>query len=429
MRQSSSRFACLKGVSVVAGTRAPMDDQTVDRAGGGDRPSRPSASARTRGSLYAALAAVAFAISACEAPSSLAPAGQAPLQISTEGRLERGMTIALHVARNGSPVPDETVTWTTTSGAIVSIINPDTAVLADSGAATITAHVGALATTTTLHIAAPPTIVFAMHDVDANGTLGNYDVYRASLDGKGLTRLTSGAGDNDEPTAANGLVVFTSYRDGYPALYRVPLAGGAESRLPGLSGSAFQAALSPDGLRLAFIAPDSGDDKLWIASPDGSNAGRPTANFGSSSAEEASPAWAPANDSVVFVSTTLGNAAIIEFAATTDSAQAMTDGSTTDVDPAWSPDGGSVAFASTRDGDLGIFVLAVSTGQVRRVSPAPSNAGQPSWLADGRIVYTEESSTPAGIISRLNWVDPVQPGIAHVIATPAGNPENARAAR
>jgi Tol biopolymer transport system component len=333
------------------------------------------------------------------------------------------------VTRNGSPVTDQTVTWTTTSGAMVRIIEPDTALLADTGAVSLTAHVGAATITTTLRVAAPPTIVFAMHDVGANGTLGNYDVYRASLDGQELTRLTSGAGDNDEPTVAHGLVVFTSYRDGYPALYRVPLAGGAESRLAGLSGSAFQAALSPDGSRLAFIAPDSGDDKLWIASPDGSGAVRPTANFGSSSAEEASPAWAPANESVVFVSTTLGNAAIIDVSATTDSAQPMTDGSTTDVDPAWSTDGGSVAFASTRDGDLGIFVLTVATGRVRRVSPSPSNAGQPNWLADGRIVYTEESSTAAGIISQLAWVDPAQPGVTHLIATPAGNPENARAVR
>jgi hypothetical protein len=379
--------------------------------------------------MWSVVAVMAWAIGACSAPPALAPGAQAPLQISTEGRLERGASIQLHLMRNGSPVTGNDVTWTTTSGAMVQLIKPDTAVLSDTGDVSITAHLGALATTTMLHVVAPPTIVFAMHDVSAGGTLGNYDVYRASLDGQELSRLTSGAGDNVEPAVANGVVIFTSYRDGYAALYRVPLAGGSESRLAGLSGSAFQPALSPDGSHLAFIAPDSGDNKLWIAAPDGSGAVRPTANFGSPSAEEASPTWSPAGDSVAFVSTTLGNAAIIDLAAATDSAQAMTDGSTTDVDPAWSPDGGSVAFASTRDGDMGIFILAVATGHVQRVSPSPSNAGQPSWLADGRIVYTEESSTPSGIISQLNWVDPAQPGIAHVIATPAGNPENAQAAR
>jgi Tol biopolymer transport system component len=152
-------------------------------------------------------------------------------------------------------------------------------------------------------------------------------------------------------------------------------------------------------------------------------------SFGSPSAEEASPAWAPASDSVVFVSTTLGNAAIVDLATSNDSAMALTDGTFTDVDPSWSPDGRSIAFASTRDGDLGIFVLTIATGQVVRVSPQPSNAGQPCWLSDGRIVYTEESSTAAGIVSQLNWADPAHPGVAHLIPTPAGNPENAQAAR
>lgn len=376
------------------------------------------------GAIWAALATLAITLGACESPSSLGPATQSQLTIAAQGRLERGAAVQLQVMHNGAPVSAGDISWTTTSAERVHLVKPDTAVLMDTGEVTIIAHLGVGNTTLTVHVAPPPAIVFAMHDVGAGGALGDYDVYRASLDGEGLTRLTSGTADNVEPTAANGVVVFTSYRDGYPALYHVSLTGGAESRLAGLSGSAFQPALSPDGSHLAFIAPDSGLDKLWLAASDGSGAVRPTASFGSSSAEEASPAWAPTGDSVVFVSTTFGNAAIVGLATSTDSAWGLTDGSFTDVDPSWSPDGRSVAFASTRDGDLGIFILTIATGQVVRVSPAPSNAGQPCWLSDGRIVYTEESSTSSGIISQLNWTDPSHPGIAHVIPTPAGNPEN-----
>jgi dipeptidyl aminopeptidase/acylaminoacyl peptidase len=376
------------------------------------------------GAIWAALAALAITLGACESPSALAPAAQSPLTIAAQGRLERGATVQLQVMRNGAPVSTDDISWTTTSADRVRLVKPDTAVLTDTGNVTITAHLGTGNTTITVHVAAPPLIIFAMHDAGPGGALGDYDVYRASLDGVGLTQLTSGTADNVEPTASNGVVVFTSYRDGYPALYRVPANGGAESRLSGLSGSAFQPSLSPDGSHLAFIAPDSGLDKLWIGASDGSNAVRPAASFGSPSAEEASPSWAPSGDSVVFVSTTLGNAAIFGLATSTDSAWSLTDGTFTDVDPSWSPDGRSVAFASTRDGDLGIFVLTIATGQVVRVSPQPSNAGQPCWLADGRIVYTEESAAPSGIISQLNWADPLRPGIAHVIPTPAGNPEN-----
>jgi Tol biopolymer transport system component len=395
------------------------------RRSGAVRRDDPAAHGRwSAGAVWAALATLAITLGACEAPSSLAPAAQSPLTIAAQGRLERGAAIQLHVMRDGTPVSAGDISWTTTSATRVRLVQPDTAVLMDTGNVTITAHVGIGNTTLTVHVAAPPAIVFAMHDVGAGGALGDYNVYRASLDGEGLTRLTSGTADNDEPTAANGVVVFTSYRDGYPALYRVSVNGGAESRLPALTGSAFQPSLSADGSHLAFIAPDSGLDKLWLAAPDGSGAVRPATNFGSPSAEEASPSWSPSGDSLAFVTTTFGNAAIAGLATSTDSAWGVTDGSFTDVDPSWSPDGRSVAFASTRDGDLGIFVLTVATGQVVRISPAPSNAGQPCWLADGRIVYTEEYSAASGIISQLNWADPSHPGEPHVIPTPAGNPEN-----
>jgi hypothetical protein len=177
MRQSSNGFAVSKGLAIGV-FEAP---QLVERADCRDSSDRSQPSNRSRAWMCAAVATVALAIAACETPSSLAPGGQSPLQISTDGRLERGAAITLHVTRNGAPVTDGDVTWTTTSGAMVRLIQPDTAVLADSGAVSISARVGALTTTTTLRVAAPPMIVFAMHDVEANGSLGNYDVYRASL--------------------------------------------------------------------------------------------------------------------------------------------------------------------------------------------------------------------------------------------------------
>ena len=181
--------------------------------------------------VWAALAALAITLGACESPSSLAPTTPAGLTISTQGRLERGASIQLQAMRDGSPVSGQQVSWTTGSATRVRLVSPDSAILTDTGDVSITAHVGIGNTTVVVHVAAPPTIVFAMHDVAANGSLGDYNVYRAFLDGQSLAQLTSGTSDNDEPTVANGVVVFTSYRDGYPALYRVSLNGGSESRL------------------------------------------------------------------------------------------------------------------------------------------------------------------------------------------------------
>jgi Tol biopolymer transport system component len=205
--------------------------------------------------------------------------------------------------------------------------------------------------------------------------------------------------------------------------------GGAGTRLTAVGGSAYQAALSAEGTKLAFIASDSGDDKLWIAAGDGSGAMRATAGFGSPSAEEAAPTWSPRGYRVAFVSTTLGDAALVSLSVSSDSAHPITNGTTTDVDPAWSPTGQELAFSSNRDGDLGIFVLTLATGEVRRVSPEPSTAGQPSWLSDGRIVYTSWTVNGADVTSQLVWIDPASPSVVHTVTTPAGDPEYARAAR
>ena len=332
-------------------------------------------------------------------------------------------------------MPPSSVNWSVVSGRAARLLPPDTATLTDTGATTLMAHTPRGSVTLALHVSTPPTVVFDMHDVATDGTLGDRSIYRVALDGRDLTRIAGGdaRGDDVEPTVAGGRIVFTSYRDGYPALYAVALAGGADARLTALTGAAYQPALSSDGARLAFIAPDSGDDKLWIAAADGSGATRATNGFGQPGAEEAAPSWGrggPSPDNrLAFVSTTLGDAALVSLTVSSDSARAITDGTTTDVDPAWSPDGRQLAFSSTRDGDIGIFVLTVATGEVRRVSPNPGTAGQPNWLSDGRIVYTAWMVSGATITSQLVWVDPTAPSAVHTIATPAGDPEYARAAR
>jgi Tol biopolymer transport system component len=368
-------------------------------------------------------------LAACDGRGPVSPAGDGALQVTAQGRLERGAMVALSVSENGVTMPAASVSWSVASGASVHLLPPDSALLTDTGTASVTAHTHNGTATLTLRVAAPPTIVFDMHDVAGDGTLGDRSIYRAALDGRDLTRVAGGSSDNIQPTAAAGRIVFTSYRDGYPALYQVALAGGTDIRLTAVGGPAYQPALSAEGTELAFIATDSGDDKLWIAAGDGSGAIRATARFGSPSAEEAAPTWSPTGDRVAFVSTTLGDAALVSLRVSSDSAQLITSGTTTDVDPAWSPTGHELAFSSNRDGDLGIFVLTLATGDVRRVSPEPSTAGQPSWLSDGRIVYTSWTVNGGDVTSQVMWVDPTSPSVIHTVTTPAGDPEYARAAR
>ena len=80
-----------------------------------------------------------------------------------------------------------------------------------------------------------------------------YDIYRADLDGGNITPLTRTTGYDAEATiAADGLIVFTSVRDGDMEIYSMKADGSDVKRLtnrPGPDGGPF---FSFDGKRIVF---------------------------------------------------------------------------------------------------------------------------------------------------------------------------------
>ena len=79
-------------------------------------------------------------------------------------------------------------------------------------------------------------------------------------------------------------------------LYTVPVEGGVATAIT--SGLEFdsQARFSPDGRRIVFLSDRSGDDNIWIANADGSNAKPLTSEDRSLFA---SPCWSPEGDAIL----------------------------------------------------------------------------------------------------------------------------------
>jgi len=93
---------------------------------------------------------------------------------------------------------------------------------------------------------------------------GNWEIYVAASDGSNWTRLTSAPGADIQPAWSpdDRRIAFTSIRDGASAIYIMDRDGrnaSAVVRLP----SARLPAWSPDGKRLYFIAEESGRDGLY----------------------------------------------------------------------------------------------------------------------------------------------------------------------
>ena len=363
------------------------------------------------------VAALLFAGAACGGDS---PVALKPLVLVARGRAERGLTVHVALQRDGDStlVVAKTITTSPADAAMVSA-NGDV-LLIKAGTTTISATTpDGTALTLAIAVAVPPTVVF-------DGlAASNRDVYRVSLDGTDLTRLTTHAADDVHPTAVGGVLVFTSFRDGNAELYTVSIDGAGERKRTDSRTAETQPSLSPDGKRVAYTSNASGVLKVWIASIDlastaqisGAAALSP-ASFGNSFSTEATPAWAPASDRLVLVATATpsGGSGLFTAAATAGTLPVLVVGSGTQIvelEPSWSSDGFRFAYASPVSGSSEIFIRDVRTSTVTQLTRNTGSSGHPAWLPDGRVLFT----TFAGTTSTIRWVDPALPRELHTITT------------
>jgi TolB protein len=208
-----------------------------------------------------------------------------------------------------------------------------------------------------------------------------YEIYRAKADGTGLTRLTNSPGYDAEATIApDGLVTFTSVRDGDMEIYTMKGDGSEVRRLtnrPGPDGGPF---FSWDGKRIAFRGRslEAGvemDDyrsllkqglwrptelELFVMDRDGSNLRQVTKLGGANFA----PSWHPDGKRLIFASN-IGdpkgrNFDIYLVNIDGTGLERVTFNDTFDGFPMFSPDGKRFVFASNRraaeEGETNVFI-------------------------------------------------------------------------
>lgn len=209
----------------------------------------------------------------------------------------------------------------------------------------------------------------------------SYDIYRAKADGSGLEPLTTQAGYDAEATIApDGLVTFTSTRDGDMEIYSMRADGSDVKRLtnrPGPDGGPF---FSFDGRQIAFRgrelpAGKERDDylsllkeglwrptalELFVMDRDGGRLRQVTRLGGSNFA----PSWTPDGTRLIFSSNHHNprgrNFDIFMINLDGTGLEQITFNDTFDGFPMFSPDGSKLVFASNRDatteGETNIFI-------------------------------------------------------------------------
>jgi TolB protein len=208
-----------------------------------------------------------------------------------------------------------------------------------------------------------------------------YDIYRANADGSQLTPLTRTAGYDAEATIApDGLIVFTSVRDGDMEIYSMKADGSGVKRLtdrPGPDGGPF---FSWDGQQVAFRGKPLGagaeldsyrsllKEGLWrpsqlelfVMARDGSALRQVTTLGGANFA----PSWHPDGKRLIFASNMADpkgrdfDIYLVNVDGT--GLERVTYNSTFDGFPMFSPDGTTLVFASNRlakqEGDTNVFI-------------------------------------------------------------------------
>jgi len=208
-----------------------------------------------------------------------------------------------------------------------------------------------------------------------------YDIYRANLDGSNLTPLTRTAGYDAEATIApDGLIVFTSVRDGDMEIYSMKSDGSDVKRLTSRAGPDGGPFFSWDGKQIAFrgkeLPPGAELDEyrgllkeglwrpteleLFVMNRDGSGQRQVTklgkANF--------APSWHPDGKRLIFASNIADpkgrdfDIYLINLDGT--GLERITYNNTFDGFPMFSPDGKHLVFASNRnaktEGETNVFV-------------------------------------------------------------------------
>ncbi|HSL23171.1 MAG TPA: hypothetical protein VK886_16700 [Vicinamibacterales bacterium] len=209
----------------------------------------------------------------------------------------------------------------------------------------------------------------------------SYDIVRVKGDGSGLTRVTSTPGYDAEATIApDGLITFTSTRDGDMEIYTMGSDGSGVKRLTHRRGPDGGPFFSFDGARIAFRGrelqpgPELDDyltllkDGLWrptqleifVMDRDGRNTRQVTKLGGANFA----PSWTPDGKRLVFASNHHNprgrNFDIFMINIDGTGLEQITFNDTFDGFPMFSPDGAKLVFASNRqakrEGETNVFI-------------------------------------------------------------------------
>jgi TolB protein len=229
-----------------------------------------------------------------------------------------------------------------------------------------------------------PTVAF-LGETDAF-----WQVYVMRPDGSGRRQLTTSPGDKTRASwYPDGQALLVSSQRG--TLAKVDVATGAEEPLALPMQGTYDAALSPDGSKIAFsMSPAQARDnnEVFVVGADGEGLRKLTRMMGL----QDEPAWSPDGRFVYFHA---GQGAaddhdIVRIAPDGTGQEQLTAGQGFHFEVAIAKDG-ALAFSNNRTGNYELYVQDPGAAEAKALTDHPAADGAPAWSPDGRTLLFESS--------------------------------------
>jgi Tol biopolymer transport system component len=252
---------------------------------------------------------------------------------------------------------------------------------------------------------------------------GNFEIYTASPDGSGVSRLTAAQGIDATPAwSPDGRqIVFRSNRDHFDPdptkttyeIYTMSANGAAERRLTNNSAQDLAPVWSPDGKRIAFSSNRDGNFDVFLMNANGSAA----TNLTKSPGGDSTPAWSPDGRRLAFAADRNGNSDIYVADADGSGVKRLTTDPGFDSDPAFSPNGKRIVFVSSRGGNFDVYAMNADGVGLARLTTDPDFDFQPAWSPDGRkIIFSSDRESGVEGLFHLYTMNANGSGITRLLS-------------
>lgn len=211
---------------------------------------------------------------------------------------------------------------------------------------------------------------------------GNKEIMLMDWDGHNVHQVTRNGSINLNPVfSPDGKdLLFTSYKNGNPDLFRRRLSSGIDSKISGRKGLNITGSWSPDGTRIALSLSKDGNSEIYTLDKNGNNPVRLTVN----PAIDVSPVWSPDGSRIAFVSDRFGGPQIFIMNSDGSNVRRLTTSGSYNVNPAWSPKGDRIAYAR-QQGGFQIFTISADGSNDTQLTSSGNNEN-PAWSPDGRLI-------------------------------------------